>query len=178
MPGGLFRVDRSIISAGTLRNDEGELRSSEMASGEASLSPTAANADPMANDPPALAAYVDEMLDSDTLAVSSAARAIATELLAGAGTWRRAPFWYRALTASLLPERLRAGFTLPYGPVERRGASRALTLLRLVYPRIPPWLRYVAPYHEARGRLDGRRRPGPLTRLLNLLWIGRSSIAG
>ncbi|HEY3910801.1 MAG TPA: oxygenase MpaB family protein [Stellaceae bacterium] len=127
---------------------------------------------------PAFAAYVEEIGGSDTLAVGSAARATATELFAGAGTWLRSPFWYRALTASLLPERLRDGFALEYGPAERRAASRALAVLRLVYPRIPARLRYVAPYHEACGRLRGQERPGAQTRLLNRLWIGRSSIAG
>ncbi len=127
---------------------------------------------------PAFADYVAQTVDSDTLAVTSAARAIAAELLAGAGTWLRSPFWYRALTASLLPERLRRGFALQYGPAERRAAKRALAALRLAYPRIPVLLRYVAPYQEARARLAGRSRPGPLTRVMNRLWIGHSSIAG
>ena len=50
--------------------------------------------------------------------------------------------------------------------------------LRVLYPRIPPRLRHVAPYHEACARLAGHSRPGPLTRLLNRLWIGRDSMAG
>jgi uncharacterized protein (DUF2236 family) len=127
---------------------------------------------------PAFAAYFEEMVGSDRLAVSPAARAIAAELFAGAGTRLRSPGWYRALTTGMLPERLRDEFALPYGPAEQRATKRAVAALRFLYPRIPPRLRHVAPYHEACARLAGHSRPGPLTRLLNRLWIGRDSMAG
>ncbi len=122
------------------------------------------------------ARYVDDMFSSDTLAVGSAARSIAAELFSGAGARLRAPFWYRGLTASLLPPRLRDAFDLPYGPSERRSVERVLTVFRHVYPWVPDRLRYVAPYHEALARLAGRDRPAPLTRVLNRFWIGRSSM--
>ncbi len=120
---------------------------------------------------------VDGMFGSDTLAVSSAARSIAAELFGGAGTRLRAPFWYRALTASLLPPRLRDAFELPYGPSELRSVERVLTVFRNLHPWVPARLRYVAPYHEALARLAGRNRPAPLTRVLNRFWIGQSSMA-
>lgn len=123
------------------------------------------------------AAYVDDMFRSETLALGDAARSIAGELFAGDETGRRMPTWYRALTARLLPPRLRSGFALPYGPAEHRAVERALTALRVIHHVTPARLRYVAPYHEALARLAGRDRPGPLTRLLNRLWIGRSSMA-
>jgi uncharacterized protein (DUF2236 family) len=123
------------------------------------------------------ARYVDEMFSSDTLAVSSAARSIAAELFSGAGTRLPAPLWYRALTGSLLPPRLRDAFELPYGPSERRSVERVLTAFRHVHPWLPARLRYVAPYHEALARLAGRDRPAPLTRVLNRFWIGQSSMA-
>jgi uncharacterized protein (DUF2236 family) len=122
------------------------------------------------------ARYVDDMLTSDTLAVGSAARSIAAELFSGAGTRLRAPFWYRALTASLLPPRLRDAFELPYGPSELRSVERVLAVFCHVHPWVPARLRYVAPYHEALARLAGRNRPAPLTRVLNRFWIGRSSM--
>src|SRR5215218_6705289 len=56
------------------------------------------------------AAYTAAMAQSDTLTVSPAAREIATQIFSGARPWLRPPRWYRALTASLLPERLRVGF--------------------------------------------------------------------
>jgi uncharacterized protein (DUF2236 family) len=121
--------------------------------------------------------YVDDMFRSDTLTVGSAARSIAAELFSGAGTRLRAPFWYRALTDSLLPPRLRDAFELPYGPAELRSVERVLTVFRHVHPWVPARLRYVAPYHEALARLAGHNRPAPLTRVLNRFWIGRSSMA-
>jgi uncharacterized protein (DUF2236 family) len=126
---------------------------------------------------PDFARYVDDMLSSDKLAVGSAARSIVAELFSGAGTRLRAPFWYRAVTASLLPSRLRDAFGLPYGPSEQRSAGRVLTGFRRVQPWVPARLRYVAPYHEALARLAGRNRPAPLTRVLNRFWIGKSSMA-
>ncbi|HTV45920.1 MAG TPA: oxygenase MpaB family protein [Stellaceae bacterium] len=121
--------------------------------------------------------YVATMLDSRQLAVSPAARTIASRLLAGAGTGWRVPAWYRRLTAILLPQQLRREFTLPDGAAERRAVERTLRVLRTLYPLIPTRLRHVAPYQEACARLCGRQRPRATTRLLNRLWIGRSSIA-
>ncbi len=121
--------------------------------------------------------YVDDMFSSDTIAVGNAARSIAAELFCGAGTGLRAPVWYRALTATLLPPRLRDAFELPYGPSELRSVERVLTVFRHAHPWVPARLRYVAPYHEALARLAGRNRPAPLTRVLNRFWIGRSSMA-
>ena len=126
---------------------------------------------------PAFSDYVEETVGSHTLAVTSAAREIAQALFEGAGTRLRSPGWYRALTTSLLPDRLRDDFGLRYGPSEQRAVRRALALLRFLYPRISDQLRYVAPYHEAGARLAGRR-PGALNRGLNRFWIGRDSMAG
>jgi uncharacterized protein (DUF2236 family) len=121
--------------------------------------------------------YIDQMFASDSLAVSGAARHIAAELFSGAATRWRAPLWYRALTAQLLPPRLRDEFGLAYGRAEQRSAERALRLLRRLYPWMPARFRYVAPYHEACARLAGRDRPDSLTRALNRLWIGQNSMA-
>jgi uncharacterized protein (DUF2236 family) len=118
------------------------------------------------------------MWRSDVLTVSDQARGIAGAVLSGAGTRLPMPSWYRALTAGLLPVRLRDDFRLPYGESERRASERALAVLRRVYPWVPGRLRHVGPYHEARARLAGRRRPGMTTQLLNRLWIGRKSMAG
>src|SRR5215204_6240376 len=76
-----------------------------------------------------------------------------------------------------MPERLRASFGLPFGEEERQSALRALRLIRGIYPVLPTRLRYVAPYHEALGRLGGRSRPDLMTRWLNCLWIGRECMA-
>jgi uncharacterized protein (DUF2236 family) len=123
------------------------------------------------------ARYNETMWRSDVLTVSDEARKIAGAVLSGAGTRLFIPSWYRALTARLLPARLRDDFALPYGEAESRKTDRALALLRRAYPRMPNRLRHVGPYQEARARL-ARRRSGIATELLNRLWIGQKSMAG
>jgi uncharacterized protein (DUF2236 family) len=125
----------------------------------------------------AFAAGNNTMSQSDVLTVSNQARNVAQAVLSGAGSRLPVPFWYRALTARLLPVRLRDDFGLPYGAREHRATERALAVLRRVYPRVPRRLRYVGPYQEARARLAGRQRPGATTRLLNRFWIGQKSMA-
>ena len=131
--------------------------------------------------PQSWAAFVDgndTMLQSDVLTVNNQARTIAGEVLSGAGIRLPIPSWYRALTARLLPARLRDDFGLSYGNLEHRATERALAVLRRVYPWVPARLRNVGPYQEARARLAGRQRPGATTQLLNRLWIGQKSMAG
>lgn len=125
----------------------------------------------------AFAAYNEAMWRSNTLTVSPAARDMARQLLFGVGGLLRAPPWYRALTASMLPPRLRAPFGLLLDERERHIAERALERIRRLYPLLPERLRYVGPYHEAAARLSGGRRPDLVTRLANRVWIGRSLMA-
>ncbi|WP_201759871.1 oxygenase MpaB family protein [Bradyrhizobium sp. AC87j1] len=118
-------------------------------------------------------AYTATMEQSDTLTVSPAAREIAAQIFGGARPWLRPPRWYRALTASLLPERLRAGFGFELGEREVRSADNALRWIRRIYPTLPDRLRYVGPYQEAQARLRGEPQPDWMTRCLNRAWIGR-----
>lgn len=70
---------------------------------------------------------------------------------------RRALYaWYRAMTAQLLPPRLRRPYGLRFGRRERAAVAASLPALRTAYPRLPPRLRYVPAYVEARRRLAGR----------------------
>ncbi|WP_409189662.1 oxygenase MpaB family protein [Bradyrhizobium sp. RDM4] len=130
-------------------------------------------ADDLPADWAGFAAYTAAMVQSETLTVSAAAREIATQILAGARPWLRPPRWYRALTASLLPEPLRAGFGLELDERERMSADNALRWIRWVYPKLPDRLRYVGPYQEAQARLRGEPQPDWMTRCLNRAWIGR-----
>ncbi|MBK1657458.1 oxygenase MpaB family protein [Paracraurococcus ruber] len=108
-----------------------------------------------------------------TLSVTPAGRHVAHRVLSGAGRpWLRAPRWYRAVTASLLPPHLREGFGLDWDPAAERRAARVLTRLRRLYPLLPARLRQVGPAQEAMARLRGRQ-PDALTRALNRAWIGR-----
>jgi uncharacterized protein (DUF2236 family) len=125
---------------------------------------------------PTFAGYVEQMIASDTIAVGIAARRIADRLLTGARPPLRPPGWYIALTAAMLPEKLRAGFALPYGPGEEHRARRAQAAIAAIYPLLPGVLRHVAPYREACARLAGRA-PTPLVRLMNRVWIGHPSLA-
>jgi uncharacterized protein (DUF2236 family) len=123
------------------------------------------------------AAYTDAMLNSDILTVSPTAREIADQILAGSGrVWLRPPRWYRAITARMLPERLRTGFGLTLDERDERAADRALRWIRRIYPRMPARLRYVGPYQEARARLQGRPQLDWATRCLNRAWIGRPQV--
>lgn len=118
-------------------------------------------------------AYTAAMAQSDTLTVSPAAREIAAQIFDGARPWLRPPRWYRALTASLLPERLRAGFGFELDERDAKSADNALRWIRRVYPKLPDRLRYVGPYQEAQARLRGELHPDWMTRCLNRAWIGR-----
>ena len=121
----------------------------------------------------AFAAYNRAMHASDALGVSDGARAIADNLLAGAGSWIRLPRWYKALTAAWMPERFRAEFALKFGPEEQRAAERALRLLPEVYRRLPAAVRLTGPWHEAQARLAGRR-VGAAAGWCNRFWIGEA----
>jgi uncharacterized protein (DUF2236 family) len=119
------------------------------------------------------AAYTEAMSRSDSLAVSPAARDIAQQIFSGRATGLRVPGWYRALTAHLLPARLREEFGFEFGEREQRSTKRALAWIRRIYPRLPMRLRAVGPYQEALARLRGDQRPDLAVRWLNRLWIGR-----
>jgi uncharacterized protein (DUF2236 family) len=130
-------------------------------------------ADDLPADWSGFAAYTAAMAQSETLTVSAAAREIAGQIFTGARPWLRPPRWYRALTARMLPEPLRAGFGLELDATDVRAADNALRWIRHVYPRLPDRLRYVGPYQEAQARLNGTSGPDWITRCLNRAWIGR-----
>ncbi len=119
------------------------------------------------------AAYNRNMHESDELGVSGTARSMAHNLLSGAGSWLRPPFWYRALTIEGVPERFREEFDLPFATGEQRATARAHRLLPRIYRRLPASVRFTGPWHEAEARL-AHRPPGPLTQWSNRFWIGRS----
>lgn len=120
----------------------------------------------------AFAAYNQNMHASGELGVSETARSMAHNLLRGAGSWVRPPFWYRALTIEGLPERFREEFDLRFGVREQRAATRARRLLPKIYRALPASIRFTGPWREAQARLS-HRPAGPLTRWSNRFWIGR-----
>jgi uncharacterized protein (DUF2236 family) len=133
--------------------------------------------DSLAPDWKSFLAYREAMAESDVLTVSPAARDIAHQIFSGAATRIRPPMWYRALTAQMLPARLREEFELPFEDTEHRSASRALKWMRRTYPLLPDRLRMVGPYQEAQARVNGSDRVSLTTRWLNQLWIGQPSMS-
>jgi uncharacterized protein (DUF2236 family) len=121
----------------------------------------------------AFTSYNRKMHASGELGVSGTARQMAHNLLRGAGSWVKPPFWYRAMTIESLPERFREEFDLPFGAKEQRAAARAGRLLPRFYRRLPASIRFVGPWHEAQARL-AQCPVGSLTRWSNRFWIGRS----
>jgi uncharacterized protein (DUF2236 family) len=117
------------------------------------------------------ATYAEMMRESDVLTVSPAAREIARQIFSGAGSLLLPPQWYRAVTASMLPPRLREAFGL--SDTDSSQSERARVWLRRIYPTLPARLRHVGPYQEAVARLSGQASPDLATRALNRLWIGR-----
>ncbi len=122
--------------------------------------------------------YADGVLASNLLGAGRQGRMIVNALLRGEGEQPRPwlPFWFYAMTVESLPPRLRDAFAMPYGEREAQAAARWRARLRWLYPRLPELIRYVAPYHEACGRIAGRPAPGPMTRLLNRAWVGVPSL--
>lgn len=125
----------------------------------------------------AFAAYIRQMYapddpDAGELGVSDAARTMAHNLLKGAGSWIKPPFWYRSLTTEWLPERFRTEFALDFGAAEQRAAARARANLPKIYKRLPRAVRFIGPWREAQARI-ACRNPGLLTRISNRFWIGQ-----
>lgn len=124
----------------------------------------------------AFSIYTASMVQSDTLTVTGEARAMARRLLAGADTWLPVPASYQALTAALLPLRLRDGFGFAFSAAEEEANRRLVARLRWIYPFLPARLRYVGPYQEAQQRLAGKGRPDAVARVSNRFWIGRTEL--
>ncbi len=125
-------------------------------------------------------AYTREMHASDVLTVGTAARDIASFLLMGKSGGQRTfvplPGWYRSLTSGVLPTRIREQYGFEFNERHQRESERAVRWIRRVYFRLPRRFRFVPPYHEALGRLQGRERPDFLTRNMNRIWVGRPQL--
>ena len=95
------------------------------------------------------------------LRVDESARRICRDLLypVTGPLWVRAamPF-VRFLTAGFLDAELRSSYGLPWGPRRERRFARALRLLRLVYPRLPGWVRHWPARHYLTAFRSGSGR--------------------
>jgi uncharacterized protein (DUF2236 family) len=121
--------------------------------------------------------YTQAMHQSDTLGVTRHAQMLSDHMFGENSIWPRLPAWYLAVTAQLLPQRLRKQFGFSYGETEQRVAASVLSWIRRVYPFLPYHLRYVGPYQEAQIRLSGRTVPGIATQWSNQIWIGQQLLS-
>lgn len=120
--------------------------------------------------------YNREMWACEQLSVGAAGREIAGYLFAAPDPML-APLTdrFRILTSGLLPVPVREKLGLPWGARERRVYERSLDLLRRVLPRLPPRLRYVPGYFQARRRLAGEHGLDPIGSILDRVFIGAGS---
>jgi len=119
--------------------------------------------------------YCREIVASDTLAVSEAARSMGLAILSGAGSWIRPPRWYRNLTIGWLPVRIRNEFGLTPSLRDERASDRACRWLPHLWRMLPRFLRFVGPYQEAMARFSNHSVSG-VTRISNRFWIGQSHL--
>ncbi len=108
---------------------------------------------------PAFRAYFDGVVASDVLTVGEASKRLSRFLLtppnrAVAPAWT----WYAAITAGLLPERLRSDLGFTWSRRDRVLHRATVAALRLTWRRMPPRLRWLPAYVDARRRLRGQAR--------------------
>lgn len=124
-------------------------------------------------------AYCARMFEGDELAVGRPAREIARSLMAPASAaMKPAMRWYTALTAGMLPRRIREGFGLPFGRADELVVQASRRALRRAWPLIPERVRWRPEYHEAVRRLEGRPRPDRLGRAIEQLMLRAVRPAG
>ena len=112
------------------------------------------------------------MVAGPDLAVGRPAREIGQFLLTAARPSARPLMsWYRAMTAGLMPARLRGPWGLPFRRREEVVYARSLWAIRRAWPHLPDRLRFVPAYHEARSRLAGRSGPDSVGRAMEKLLL-------
>lgn len=119
---------------------------------------------------PDFVAYLERMYASDILHVGAPARELGRFLMRPP-TRAAVPFVkaYTALTAGLLPPRLREEFGFRWDPVDRLAHRAAVRGGRLAYKALPKRLQYVPAYVEAKRRLEGKTGPDRFGRALEKL---------
>ncbi len=123
----------------------------------------------------AFAAYCQRMFASPELSVGRPAREIGDFLMNGAtGSARPAMRGYRAITAGLLPPRLREEFGIPFGRADALAFEASVATLSRTWRRLPERLRVVPAFVEAKQRLAGKLGPDRFGRAIErsvLRWL-------
>jgi uncharacterized protein (DUF2236 family) len=124
----------------------------------------------------ALEAWVAEMLASDTLTPTTAARAIGRHIMrpeALPARWVRRDFGF--VTAQLLPPRLSHAFGIdPGGDAGAARAAKVFDAAALAVPHLPARARFLPAYLEALARIEGRTGRDRLGEVLGRLVVGQS----
>lgn len=103
---------------------------------------------------PAFRRYWDDMLASPAITVTPPARELAHFLLRPPGTWIGPAYdVFAAVTARLLPDRLRAEFEIPSGWIQERLADATIRGLRASWWALPERVRFLPAYQQAMRRL-------------------------
>jgi uncharacterized protein (DUF2236 family) len=112
-------------------------------------------------------AYMAAMLTSGKIVVSPPARDMAAFLLGrGDGQKQNAlGGWVERVTAALMPPKLRDDFGLRWTFADEAAVRVAVGIARPIYAVLPPQLRWLPAYNDARRRLAGRL-PSPVSRFL------------
>ncbi len=117
--------------------------------------------------------YNRDMWQSDRLTVGPHARAIARQLFRPRRRWLAIPARrLEAVTATLLPEPIRAGFGIELDRRARAQAERVLSAARHGLRFLPRRLRYLPPYLAAQRRIAGRDSRDRLGEWLHRLYLG------
>jgi uncharacterized protein (DUF2236 family) len=116
----------------------------------------------------AFLSYFEDMVNSPTICVGSAAKDICRFMLVPPRRivqpiWR----WYAIMTGALLPPSLRRDFGFSHGPTERAIFDKSVSALRLSYPRVPERFRYLPAYSDAVRALGGQIHPGLYGRFID-----------
>ena len=119
--------------------------------------------------------YAADMMESDVLTPTSDARALGRFLMRPGNAGAR---WvtdaYGVVTAQLLSPRLADAFGLDRGgPDGETRAARVLDLVALAVPLLPPRVRFLPAYIEAKRRVAGRAERDRVGELLGRVYVGR-----
>lgn len=122
---------------------------------------------------PSFRRYFDRVVASDTLTIGEAGRRMGAFLLtppnkAVAPMWK----WYAVVTAGLLPEHVRRGFGMRWGRRDRALSAATLTALRATWRRLPPQVRFLPAYLDARRRLRGEASRDPVGAVAEKIVLG------
>ena len=107
-----------------------------------------------------LDAYVADVVASDELVVTDAARSVAGLFLdpPREAEWRPVLQGVARLAFGTLPEGVRAGYGIDRGPLSKAAMTATFPVLRLARPLLPARFRYIAPYQQWRRAAGGQRR--------------------